>query len=121
MDNVSIVNGKMYVTKEYSFEVENVDLKHNGTSERISKVTYTIDNMQKTYSTWTPFKFRYLTSNLELGSHVLCLFIEINDEHGAYLFDSAQYVFIVVPTSDDIPDSSELGTYTTKFKVTPDK
>ena len=120
-DNVAVVNGQIYTTQDYSLEVESIVFKSaSGATKSISPVEYAIDSRMSSRSVVAPYNGRFDTRKLEHGTHTLGMFFEIIQMDNSVLPDNVQYVFTVVPTVDDLPAGAELGTYTQKFRVTPD-
>ncbi|MBD5189317.1 MAG: hypothetical protein HDS95_03460, partial [Bacteroidales bacterium] len=120
-DNVAVVNGTIYTTKDYSLEVESIVFSSSsGTTKAISQVEYAIDSRVNSRAVFAPFNGRFDTRKLETGTHTLGMFFGIVQMDNSILPDNVQYVFTVVPTLEDLPAGAELGTYTQKFRVTPD-
>ncbi|MDE6026980.1 MAG: hypothetical protein K2G23_02780, partial [Muribaculaceae bacterium] len=71
-------------------------------------------------SVFAPYNGRFDTRKLDSGVHTLGMFFEIVQMDNTILPDNVQYMFTVVPTVEDLPAGAELGTYTQKFRVTPD-
>lgn len=120
-DNVAVVNGTIYTTQDYSLEVESIVFNsQSGTTKAISQVEYAIDSRVNSRSIFAPFNGRFDTRKLEAGTHTLGMFFGIVQMDNTVLPDNVQYMFTVVPTVEDLPAGAELGTYTQKFRVTPD-
>ena len=120
-DNVAVVNGTIYTTKDYSLEVESIVFSSSsGTTKAISQVEYAIDSRVNSRAVFAPFNGRFDTRKLETGTHTLGMFFGIVQMDNSILPDNVQYVFTVVPTIEDLPAGAELGTYTQKFRITPD-
>ena len=120
-DNVAVVNGVIYTTQTYPLEVESITFSSStGTTKSISQVEYAIDSRVNSRASYAPFKGRFDTRTLESGAHTLGMFFGIVQLDNTVLPDNVQYVFTVVPTLNDLPEGAELGTYTQKFRVTPD-
>lgn len=122
MEGVAVANGNIYVTKDYTLRFLNVNLVHNGTGERIYTVTYYLDNINHSKTTYPPFSIIIPTHKLDEGVHKVSLEFEVKDDFKQYmLFDKFDYTITVVPTKQHIPNNYEVGTYTHKFKLTPDE
>ena len=120
-DNVAVVNGVIYATQDYSLEVESIVFKSaSGQTKAISQVEYAIDSRMNSRSIFAPFNGRFDTRRLETGTHTLGMFFEIIQMDNSILPDNMQYVFTVVPSVEDLPAGAQLGTFTQKFRVTPD-
>ena len=120
-DNVAVVNGTIYTTQEYSLEVESVAFTSaSGSTKAISQVEYAIDSRLNNRSVFAPYNTRFDTRTLETGTHTIGLFFSIMQRDNSVLPDNVQYVFTVVPSIEDLPAGAQLGTYTQKFRVTPD-
>lgn len=120
-DNVAVVNGVIYTTQTYPLEVESISFSSSsGSTKTISQVEYAIDSRMNSRSFYAPYKGRFDTRTLETGSHTLGLFFNIVQIDNSVLPDNMQYIFQLVPTLDDLPEGAELGTYTQRFRVTPD-
>lgn len=120
-DNVAVVNGMIYATQDYSLKVESITFSSsNGFTKAISQVEYAIDSRMNSRSVFAPFTGRFDTRRLEEGTHTLGMFFGIMQMDNSIHPDDVQYVFTVVPTVEDLPDGAELGTYTRKFRATPD-
>ena len=120
-DNVAVVNGVIYATQDYSLKVESISFRSaSGSTKSISHVEYAIDSRVSSRAVFSPFNGRFDTRLLEAGTHTLGMFFNIIQLDNTVLPDNVQYVFTVVPTRADLPAGAELGTYTQKFRVTPD-
>ncbi len=120
-DNVAVINGVIYTTQDYSLEVESIAIaSKSGTTKAISEVEYAIDSRVSSRAIFAPFNGRFDTRRLSAGTHTLGLFFNLLQSDNSLLPDNVQYMFTVVPTVQDLPAGAELGTYTQKFKVTPD-
>ncbi|MDE6718231.1 MAG: hypothetical protein K2J70_08590 [Muribaculaceae bacterium] len=120
-DNVAVVNGIIYATQTYPLKVESISFSSaTGTTKSISQVEYAIDSRMNSRSSFAPYKGRFDTRTLESGTHTLGMFFGIVQLDNTVLPDNVQYVFTVVPSLDDLPEGAELGTYTQRFRVTPD-
>lgn len=120
-DNVAVVNGVIYTTQDYSLEVESIVFRSStGTTKSISQVEYAIDSRVSSRAVFAPFTGRFDTRTLDHGTHTLGMFFNIVQLDNTILPDNVQYVFTVVPTVEDLPAGAQLGTYTQKFRVTPD-
>ena len=120
-DNVAVINGVMYTTQEYSLEVESISFTSaSGATKAISQVEYAIDSRVNSRSVFAPYNGRFDTRKLETGTHTIGMFLSIMQRDNSVLPDNVQYVFTVVPSVDDLPAGAHLGTYTQKFRVTPD-
>ncbi|MDE7414105.1 MAG: hypothetical protein K2N05_10035, partial [Muribaculaceae bacterium] len=86
----------------------------------ISQVEYAIDSRMNSRSFYAPYKGHFDTRTLETGSHTLGLFFNIVQIDNTVLPDNMQYIFQLVPSINDLPEGAELGTYTQRFRVTPD-
>lgn len=120
-DNVAVVNGVIYTTQDYSLEVESITITSaSGTTKAISEVEFAIDSRVSSRAIFAPFNGRFDTRKLTSGTHTLGMFFNLLQKDNTLLPDNVQYMFTVVPTIEDLPAGAELGTYTQKFKVTPD-
>ncbi len=120
-DNVAVVNGTIYTTQDYSLEVESIVFSSSsGSTKAISQVEFALDSRINSRAVFAPFNSRFDTRKLEPGTHTLGLFFGIVQLDNSVLPDNVQYMFTVVPTTQDLPAGAELGTYTQKFRVTPD-
>ena len=120
-DNVAVVNGVIYTTQTYPLKVESISFSSaTGSTKSISQVEYAIDSRMNSRASYAPFKGRFDTRTLESGTHTLGMFFGIVQLDNTVLPDNVQYVFTVVPSLEDLPDGAELGTYTQRFRVTPD-
>lgn len=120
-DNVAVVNGVIYTTQTYPLEVESISFSSaTGSTKSISQVEYALDSRMNSRASYAPYKGRFDTRDLESGTHTLGMFFGIVQLDNTVLPDNVQYIFTVVPSVNDLPDGAELGTYTQKFRVTPD-
>ena len=120
-DNVAVINGVIYTTQDYPLEIESIVFSSaNGTTKAISQVEYAIDSRMNSRAMFAPFTSLFDTRLLDSGNHTLGMYFGIVQLDNTVLPDNVQYVFTVVPSISDLPKGAELGTYTQRFRVTPD-
>ena len=119
-DNVAVINGKIYATQDYAMEIASVTFKSPDNSTRsISDVEYRVDGRTASHSDYAPYTGRIDTRDLSTGTHPLGIYIDLNQSNNSTLPDNMQYNFIIVPSTDDLPDGAELGTFTQTVRVEP--
>lgn len=111
-NNVAIISGNMYATQDYPLTIESVECHSNDAN--IVETIYSVDSKDKQVSYYSPFKMRMDTRQLDLGTHVLAIFFNTDNN---LTVDNFQYTFTLVPTVKDLQKGAELGTYTHRFKA----
>lgn len=117
-NNVAVINGVIYTTRDYPLEVESIDAySPDGTTKAISEVEYSIDDHEVLTAKYAPYTGRFDTRYLSAGEHPLGVYIDLLQSDLTRIPDSMQYNFTVVPTVEDLPAGAELGTFTQTFKI----
>lgn len=118
-DNVALVDGVVYTTKDYPLEIESMELtSSDGTTKCICEANYKIDDTDMMTAKFMPFSGRISTSNLSNGNHTLELSFDLLQNDNSQVPKDIMYAIVVVPTVDDLPNGAELGTLTRTFQPT---
>ena len=116
LDNVALVNGVLYATRDYPLEIESFTLTNSsGSTKAITEVTYSLDNTEQCTTIFSPFNSVISTQNLEEGIHTLQLSYDMMQYDSSIVPDDLYYSIVIVPGTADIPNGAELGTYSRVF------
>ena len=117
-DNVAVVNGVIYATKDYPMEIESINFKSiSGTTKAISEVEYEVDDKLSGRSLYAPFTGKIDTRDFKDGTHSLGIFMDLTKSDNTQVPDNIQYIFTVVQSVEDLPGGAELGTFTQSVKL----
>ncbi|MDE7413681.1 MAG: hypothetical protein K2N05_07855 [Muribaculaceae bacterium] len=118
-DNVAVVNGVVYATKDYPLKINSMVLSSSdGETKCISEAKYSIDSQVSDSAHYTPFSGRINTTDIPVGNHTLELAFDLLQNDNSSVPDDIVYSIVVVDDLSDLPQNAELGTLTRTFRAT---
>lgn len=116
-DNVAVVDGVVYATKDYPLKIESMVLSSSdGETKCISEAKYSIDSQAADSAFYTPFSGRIDTTDIPVGNHTLELAFDLLQNNNSTMPDDILYSIVVVDDLSDLPNGAELGTLTRTFR-----